>query len=235
MVVTAAFTVRGSAGFGGGALATPLLALVLPVTTVLPVVALLLILASVGQVRQEHRDVEWGEVRRIVPGMLVGVGIGLYLLATLDAKPLAKALGVFVMCYAVYALVFAGRTFAVVPRRAQPLAVVLSLAAGVIGALFGGAAGPLYVVYLNALRLAKDRFRATMTVLMMLQGSTRVIGYIGLGLYTVKVFIVLAAALPMVVLGGFLGTHLARRVDQRRFDRVVACVLFASGAVLVVK
>jgi uncharacterized protein len=235
MVVTVAFAVRGGAGFGGGAVATPLLALVLPVRVVLPVVAAMLVIASFQHVHRERRNVQWREVRRIAPWMILGVCGGLYLLVVLDPKPLGKALGVFVTCYAIYALTATGRGVAVAPRWVNALAAVLSLAAGFAGALFGGAAGPLYVVYLRALHMERDRFRATMTMLMMAQGLTRIVGYIGLGLYNSAVFVVLATALPLMWFGNWLGDRVVRRFDQRRFERGVAWVMLSSGVVLILK
>lgn len=235
VVITAGFTVRGGAGFGGGALATPLLALVLPLKTVLPVVVTMLMLASIGQIARERRRVDWREVLRVLPFMLVGVLGGLYLLATVDSKPLSRALGVFVVCYSIYALVFAGRMVAVGQRWVGPLAAVLGLCAGFAGALFGGAAGPLYVMYLNALRMEKDRFRASLTFLMAFQGVMRITGYATLGFYNAAVFVLIVLALPMLWLGNLLGDRLVRRFDQRRFDFAVSGVLLLSGAVLILR
>jgi len=234
-VVTVAFAVRGGAGFGGGAVAVPLLALLFPVQVTVPVVTILNMLSSVGQGVAGWRDIVWREIWRILPGSLLGVFLGLYLLSVIDTQPLARALGVFVVLYALYVMVFASRMPAIPPRWMLPVAWVSSVAAGIVGSLFGGAAGPLYVVYLNAARLAKDAFRVTITMVMLFQGLTRVAGYATLGLYDRNVLLLLAAALPMMILGSWLGARLVRRFDPQLFHRAVGVVLLVSGTALALK
>lgn len=235
MVVTVAFAVRGGAGFGGGVIAVPLLALVFPLQVTVPVVTVLNMLSSIGHGVTDWRHIVWREIGRIVPGSLVGVFLGLYLLTLFDPQPLARALGVFVVLYALYVMLFAGRTPEIPPRWMLPVAAVTSFFAGIVGSLFGGAAGPLYVIYLNAARLGKDAFRVTITTVMLFQGLTRVAGYAALGLYDRHALLLLAAALPMVVIGSWLGARVVRRFDPVLFNRVVGAVLLVSGTVLVFK
>ncbi len=235
LVVTLAFAVRGGAGFGGGAIAVPMLALVFPVQVTVPVVTVLNMLSSVGHGVVDWRSIAWREIRRIVPGSLVGVFLGLWLLTLFDPKPLAKALGVFVVLYALYMMAFAGRTPEIPQRWMLPVAAATSIAAGVIGSLFGGAAGPLYVIYLNSARLAKDAFRVTITTVMLFQGTTRIAGYAMLGFYDRNTLLLLASALPMVIVGSWLGARVVRRFDPVLFSRAVGAVLLLSGAALIFK
>lgn len=235
VVIIVAFAVRGGAGFGGGAVAVPLLALVFPVQLTVPVVTVLNMLSSIGHGVADWRKIAWKQIIRVVPGSLIGVLLGLYLLSMIDPQPLARALGVFVMLYAVYVLAFADRTPVIPPRWMPATAAITSMAAGIIGSLFGGAAGPLYVSYLNAARLGKDAFRVTITTIMLFQGLTRIAGYAALGLYDAQVLKLLAVALPVMILGSWLGARVVRRLDQALFNRVIAMVLLASGAALLLK
>ena len=235
LVITLAFAVRGGAGFGGGAVAVPLLALVFPVQVTVPVVTVLNMLSSVGHGVASWRHIVWREIWRILPGSLLGVFIGLHLLTLIDPRPLAKALGVFVVLYALYVLVMAGREVKIKPRWMLAVAAVTSTVAGIVGSLFGGAAGPLYVIYLNAAQLSKDAFRVTITTVMLFQGLTRMAGYGALGLYDSNTLTLLLAALPTMVLGSWLGAGVIRRFDAALFNRAVGVVLLASGAALIFK
>ncbi|MBS1219087.1 MAG: hypothetical protein H6R21_2220 [Proteobacteria bacterium] len=234
-VVTVAFAVRGGTGFGGGAIAVPLLALVFPLQVTVPVVTVLNMLSSIGQGVVDWRSIVWREIRRILPGSLLGVFLGVWLLTLFDPQPLGRALGIFVVLYAVYAMVFAGRTPVIPARWMLPVAAVTSLAAGVIGSLFGGAAGPVYVIYLNSVRLGKDAFRVTITTIMLFQGLTRIAGYAMLGLYNEQTLLLLAAALPMVIVGSWLGARVVRQFDPVLFNRAVGAVLLVSGMALIFK
>lgn len=235
LVILLAFAVRGGAGFGGGAIAVPLLALVFPVPITVAVVTILNMLSSIGQGMLDWRKIVWKEVWRILPGSLLGVIIGIYLLTLMDTQPLAQALGVFVVIYAIYVMMFADRMPVIAPRWMLAVAGVTSVAAGIIGAVFGGAAGPVYVIYLNSVKLGKDAFRMTITTIMLFQGLTRIAGYLTLGLYDSGALTLLAAALPMMVVGSVLGVRIVRRFDQAMFSRAVGLVLLASGTALIFK
>lgn len=235
LVVTVAFAVRGGTGFGGGAIAVPLLALVFPVPVTVPVVTVLNMLSSVGHGIADWRHIVWRVIWRVLPGSLLGVFAGIYLLTLFDPQPLARALGVFVVVYAVYVMVFAARPVHVPARWLPAVAVLTSTSAGIIGSLFGGAAGPVYVIYLNALHLARDAFRVTITTIMLFQGLTRMAGYAALGLYDRHTLLLLAAALPMMLVGSLLGARVVRRFDPLWFNRAVGAVLLASGTALIFK
>lgn len=234
-VVTVAFAVRGGTGFGGGAIAVPMLALVFPLQVTVPVVTVLNMLSSIGHGIADWRHIVWRAIWQVMPGSLIGIGIGLYMLGLFDPKPLGRALGVFVMFYALYVLMFAGREVHVPKRWLPVVAVLTSTTAGFVGALFGGAAGPIYVIYLNTLRMGRDAFRVTITSIMLFQGLTRLAGYAVLGLYDRHVLLLLAAALPMMLVGSWLGARLIRRVDPVWFNRSVGAVLLASGGALLIK
>lgn len=234
-VVMVAFAVRGGTGFGGGAIAVPMLALVFPLPVTVPVVTVLNMFSSIGHGIADWRHIVWRAIWRVVPGSLIGVGIGLYMLGVFDPKPLGHALGVFVILYALYVLLLAGREVKVSPRWLPLVTVLTSTSAGFIGALFGGAAGPMYVIYLNALQLGRDAFRVTITSIMLFQGVTRLIGYAVMGLYDRHVLLLLAAALPVMMAGSWFGTRLIRRFDPAWFSRAVGVVLLASGGALLIK
>lgn len=233
--VTLGFAVRGGAGFGGGIVAVPLLALIAPLSTVVPFTSALNTIASVLYGGTHWRKVEWRELARIAPFAVLGAAIGVALLAHIDSRPLSRAFGVFVMAYAAYMLYSSGEMPAIPRRWLTPIAAVLSIIGGAIGSLFGGAAGPVFVMYLNALKIEKDRFRATLTMLMVALGITRITGYAIVGMYNTSVLMLLAIGFPLMLLGGYLGNRVVQRFDQRRFNLAVGGVIFVSGVLLVLK
>ena len=235
LVVVAGFAVRGGAGFGGGVIAVPLLALVLPIQLIVPVMTTLNFLASARHGTRDRHMIQWRDVKRLMPAALVGVAVGLYLFTAIDARPLSRALGVFVILYALYVFATAGRLPMVAERWSKPLAATMGASAGVVGTLFGGAAGPLFVIYLNTQRLSKDEFRATMTAIMMGMSVARIAGYAGLGFLDLSGLKYLATAIPLMLIGGYLGDILARHIDQRRFERALGALLIVSGSALLIR
>ncbi len=233
--VMLAYCVRGGAGFGGGVVAAPLLALLMPLQMVVPLLSGMNTVTSIAQGIHDWRKVAWREIARIVPFAVAGVIAGIFFLANLDAKPLTRAFGLFITTYAIYMLVFKGKTPEIPRRWLTPVAAVISLFAGVIGSVFGGGVGPVFVMYLNSLKVEKDCFRATMNMLMLILGVSRLIGLLIAGLITQKVLLLLAVALPLSYVAGRLGNRMAQRFDQQMFNRLVGCVILASGILLMLK
>lgn len=235
LVVTVAYAVRGTTGFGGQAIAVPLLVLVLPLQTVLGSIVVLTSLASVGPWLRDWSRIDWREIRRLLPFSVSGILIGLYLLERLDFQVLVKAFGVFVILYGCFALSTASRPVRLPERILTPAGAILSTLAGVLGATFGAAAGPLYVIYLNSRRLERDAFRVTITTILTVQALLRVMGYARLEFYDRTSLILIVAGLPLMFLGSAIGNWLAGRLDQRWFNLGVGLLLLVSGTALLFK
>jgi uncharacterized membrane protein YfcA len=235
LVVTGAFAVRSATGFGSSMVVLPLAALAFPVQAVIPVVSGLQVFSNVTFSVRHWRDVIWEHPLRVMPAALLGIGAGLYLFYLLDTRLIAKGVGAFVIGYALHAMATAGRTEA--GARSPPWLVSASLNAsgGLVGALFGGASSPFYVMYLRALNLSRDAFRATMTMIILIQAVLRLGGYAGLGFVTADILLIVVLAVPFVMLGGKLGDVLAQRVSPLTFNRMVGVLLLASGVALLVK
>lgn len=235
VAVMAAYAVRGTAGFGGQTVAVPLLTLMLPITAVVPAVTVLTVVSSVVHWLRDWNKIAWREIARLMPFTLFGVLAGLYLFGRFEPRTLTRALGIFVMLYACFALLTASRPMAAPSRMLRPLGPVLSAVGGAVGAVFGAGAGPLYVIYLNALRLEKDCFRVTITTILTFQAVVRVAGYWQLGFYDGSALWVIAAGFPMMLIGTRLGHYLGARIDQRRFNLGVGALLMVIGAGLFLK
>jgi uncharacterized membrane protein YfcA len=235
LVVFLGVSVRGTAGFGGQAVAVPLLALVLPLTTALATMVALMVLSAVGHLRRDWRKIAWGEMWRLLPYSVVGVAAGLWVLELIDIRLLTRAFGVVVLLYAFFALATATRPLRIPPRLLYPAGAVLSVLAGAMGATFGAAAGPLYVIYLSARGLERDAFRVTMSTILMVQGGLRIAGYSRLGFYDQTTLALIAAGLPLMLVGAVFGHWLAGRLPQRAFNVAIGALLVVSGSALMFK
>jgi len=234
LVLVVAYAVRGTAGFGGQAVAVPLLALVLPLPVMVSAVVVLTVLASFGNWR-DRASIDWREIGRLLPYTLLGVLAGLILLDRVDVRILTRSFGVFVLLYGCFALATVSRPVEISPRYLGVARAVLSLLAGAAGAAFGAAAGPLYAMHFTARRLEKDAFRVTITTILGIQAVMRIAGYARLGFYDQTVFILIIAGLPLMFIGTRIGHRLAGRLDQRRFNTGIGVLLLVSGIALLFK
>ena len=235
LVLVVAYAVRGTAGFGGQAVAVPLLALVLPLPVMVSAVVVLTALASLGHWLRDWGRIDWREIARLLPYTVLGILAGLYLLEQVDVRVLTRAFGGFVILYACFALATATRPVRVPARYRAPARAILAALAGTAGAAFGAAAGPLYAMHFNSMRMEKDAFRVTITTILGIQALLRIAGYARLGFYDGTVALLIVAGLPLMVVGTRLGHWLAGRLDQHRFSVGISVLLLVSGTALLFK
>ena len=229
------FALRGSLGFGG-AVGLPLLALVLPVKILAPAWSLVGIVSSAAIIGHERQHVDRRAFVRLLPGCALGIAAGLFFFATLDAVLLARALGAFVILYAIYSLWMTTRppgSAPPVPRALlRPLASFFS---GAVGTMFGAMASIFFAMYLDASGANKQTFRATLSAMLMTLSVARTIGYAAVNELTLDSFILCAAAIPAMGLGLLVGDKIHSGLSQAAFQRVVCAALFLCGVPLLLK
>ena len=232
LVVFAAYALRGATGFGAGVVAIPLLALALPLNVVIPVVTTLGIVASLGQSIQEARYVDWRALRGLALPSAIGLGVGLWLFASLDQALLLRVFAAFIIAYGLWSFLPRAPAAAPPPRA---LAAAVGSVGGLVATLFGGMAGPFYAIYLRALDLDKRRFRASISSVLLCLGLVRAAGYGGLGFYDRRAVAALLLFAPVMVLAMVAGDRWHARLEQAKFERMVAALLVASGIALLLK
>lgn len=226
-IIFIAFLVRGIAGFGSGLIAIPLLALMLPLTIVVPMIGLLDYLASTSHGMKHRQSIQWREIVPLLPFTLTGVLTALYLFQTVDGELLRTALGGFIVLYAFYSLLSSGPGF----QGSRLWAAPAGAFGGLIGTLFG-TGGPFYVIYLRLRHLDKTAFRATAATIFLIDGSSRIVGYFFSGFYQLDTMILVAAALPVMVIGMYVGGHIHTNISQRTFQQAIGFLLIGSGMAL---
>jgi len=229
VIIFIAYVIKGLSGFGSGLVAIPLLAFFLPLPFIVPVLALVSYTGTVYQSFTYRRDVVWRDLWPLLPFSLAGITIALWLLVNADVTVLTLTLGIFIFCYAVYSLL---------PHEIKSgsrwWAVAAGSSAGLIGALFG-TGGPFYVLYLKMRTVTKQQFRATITMIFLVDGGARMFGYFYSDLFTVKTVTLSLVLLPVLFVAMYVGQHLHIKINDHRFNQVVNILLLLSGLSLVIK
>lgn len=230
VILAVAFLVRGIAGFGAGLIAVPTLALMLPLSLVVPLMALLDYIASLSHGLVNRDEIRWKELLPLIPFSLAGVVIALYFLTQSDALLLTKALGVFVILFALYTL----SGFTPKAGAARGWGALAGLSGGMIGTMFG-TGGPFYVTYFKARGLEKAAFRTTLAVTFLLEGAGRLVGFATSGFFDYEFLKLVAMALPFMAVFMYIGGHIHTRLTHTQFQRAISVLLIASGVVLLLK
>ena len=229
LVLLVAYWVRGMAGFGSGLIAVPLLTLAWPVTIVVPLVVALDYLGSASQGVKNVTEVAWREQLVLIPFMVVGVAVGLWVLCATSTARLAQVLGAFVILYAIYQML---------PLRDLRGSRLASTYCGFLGGLVGtlfGTGGPFYVIYMNLRGLERTPFRATFAMNFLIDGGVRLAAFAAAGLFGRQVLGYLLAAVPIAGAGLYVGGRIQTGLSQRAFVIVIRVLLLVSGVALLLK
>ena len=229
-----AYSARGASGFGAAA-ALPLLGLVLPLKLLVPAWTLIGVAAGSALIGSDRKKIAWAEVAKLVPGCLIGIGIGLYLFTLLTSEALARWLGVAVLGYGLFSL---WNTFRPAPKSVLPpwlVALAGGIGGGITGTMVGTLGSVFFAMYFDAIRLGKDQYRATMTAILLTLGLVRGIGYWSVGEFSREVVILAAVLFAPMLVGIVVGNRFHHGMSELAFRRTVACALIASGLALLVK
>jgi len=229
-----AFMCRGLSGFGAGLIATPLLALVLPMHVIVPLNSLLVSVLFVFLSIRDRREVVWSELKLLIVPTVAGVVAGLLLFKSLNNHVLLMLLGSFLIVYAAYTL--AVHVFGLPKLTCSRLwSFPAAMTGSFVDTLFGGGGGTLVVIYLHARGLDKLRFRATVATLWLMEMVARLGGYSAAGFYRRDVLLLAAAMLPIIVAGSWFGERLGNRIRQETFSKVLAVMLLLAGVNLLAR
>ncbi len=191
--------------------------------------------AGITLLGRDRKNIAWRDTAALLPGCLIGMLLGLYIFKTLDSRTLARGLGVLVLIYGAHALwgTFRGPTkWNVPPRVAAPVAGLLG---GAVGTTFGTMASLFFAIYFDVIRMSKDHFRATLSAILVALGVARGIGYFAIDEFNRDVLLTFAFAVPLMLVGIFIGDRFHTGLSELGFRRVVSVALIVSGLALLAK
>jgi len=221
-------------GLGGmpGALATPLMALVMPADQAIGLLLPILMLADVFAVALHWRRWNGRLVWLLIPGAVVGVTIGTYFITNAPTRTLQIALGVIVLMFAIYKI-FEKRIlglFHYQPRDWHGL--VAGTITGFSSAL-AHTGGPPVSVYLLMQDIPPGVFNATAAIFFLILNWIKVPYYWYAGLFNFQLLWQVVWILPLVPVGVWLGKQFSNKVNKETFDRVMVALLVIASILLI--
>src|SRR5690606_34911839 len=120
------------------------------------------------------------------------------------------------------------------PEPSHRVAAVTYGGLGGFTTMVANAAGPVMSMYFLAMRLPVHAFLGTPAWFFAIVNIAKLPFSIGLGLITVDGVMIALVLVPVVVGAAFAGRAIARRIDQRLFERVVIVLTVVGSAYLLV-
>ena len=214
---------------GFGSLATPLMALALPVPQAAAIMLPMLLVMDFTGVRQLWHERDGDLLRLLLPAGLLGTLVGTLLFGVFSAQAVAGVVGAMTLLFLGQRLVFPPRKDAPPPPRA--LGFVLGIAGG-FTSFVAHAGSPPLAAYVLPLKLAPIRLAGTMAVLFTAINLSKWIPYTWLGLFDLRNLATSLLLVPLAPIGVWLGVWLTRRIDASWFYRVAYTGMAFTGAKL---
>ncbi len=221
-----AYTIFNLVGFGSALIAGAPLAMLMPVNRVIPLLALLDFSSAAGRAWQQRKDISRIDLYRLLPGMLGGQLLGVFLLARLPTHWMASLLGGFILVQGLRGLSQASR-----PRNMVLRAWPSALTGGILGGLFGSG-GFMYASYLERSLPDRDAFRATQAVLIGLSTAWRLVLCLFSGLLDFPMLLTVLLLFPALPAGQWLARRIDLRLSRRQLGIVLNLLLLCAGGLL---
>ncbi|ONI38819.1 hypothetical protein AN639_06970 [Candidatus Epulonipiscium fishelsonii] len=227
IVVIVSNVIQVLTGFAGTMLAMPASMQLIGINearAVLNAVALVLfIIVAV----QNYKYVNKKEVVKITALMLLGMGVGIYLLQIMPTGILLDIYAILIICIALKKMFI---------QKEMPLPnfimILVIFLAGIIHGIFNSG-GSLLVIYAVTVLKDKNDFRATLAVIWVILNSSLLITHAQQGLFTSQVCILTVISILTAILSIKIGNKLHNKINQQVFLKITYVLLLISGLMLI--
>jgi uncharacterized protein len=236
VVAIVAVTLLGlsKGGFAGmGALAVPLMALVLSPVRAAAILLPVLIVQDVVGVWAFRRSWSGYVVGWMLPGAIAGILLGYWYAAQVPASAVLALVGGISALFGIYRLWAERHGNLAAPARSP----------GWVGSLFGLASGftsqvahagqPPFQIWVLPRKLPRDELVGTTAIFFAAVNWIKVPAYWALGQFSRENLIVSAALIPVAIATTFAGVWLVRRVSPTRFYTAIYVLMVLLGGELV--
>jgi uncharacterized membrane protein YfcA len=222
--------VNGLTGFGTGLTALPFWLQAIEPVVAAQLVSAASVIGHAATLPVISHAIDWRRLAPMLIAGLIGVPIGTWLLPWISLAAFKLAVGLVLIAYCTFMLLAAGRLRMVGGERKAEAAI--GFAGGILGGM-AGLSGPVPTVWGALKGWPKEQRRVFLQVFNTTILSAMLAASLVQGLIGPPFLVALVVAVPGTLIGSYAGSLLYRRMDDRRFDRIVLVLLLVSGLGLV--
>lgn len=234
LVLVIAHSVETLLGFGASIIALALGIYIFPLSTILPVLAILFLLQNIWMVSRWFKHIQWRVLLVwILPASIIGMALGIYYRTLVgNYSQLLIILGLFIMAVSVMEIVLIYKT-----RSAGGiLPWYLSWPILFVGGIFHGlyAQGqPMAIYYLSREFREPADFKGTVSMLYLILNIVLIVNLYTIHQIDLDTLATTGIVLPGLILGIVLGSRMKFRTLP--FKVLVYALLFISGLILFIQ
>ena len=214
---------------GFGALATPLMALTIPVPQAAAIMLPLLLVMDAAGLQRLWRERDRALIHLLLPAGLLGTVVGTLLFGVLSTHTVSAVVGGLTLLFLAQRLLFPPRADS--PQPPRSLGFVLGIASG-FTSFVAHAGSPPINAYVLPLRLPPITYAATMAVFFAAVNLSKWIPYAWLGLIDAANMSTSLVLVPLAPLGVWLGIRLTHLIRPTWFYRLADAGKLLTGVKL---
>lgn len=217
---------RGYSGFGSSAIVVAAMTLILPPHEVVPIAVMLEVVAGILQAPSVRKHIDWRLLGLILAGAAIATPIGTKALLLMDPAPLR--IGILSFILLISAILMTGKTLS--NGRWSPIVLL----AGAVSGFANGAAalaGLPIALFLAAGAARAEAMRATLIVYISAIGIFTSYLLVQDGLYDQVTLWRIAAAIPLLIAGLWLGGRKFGNATPQSFKQFTLAMLIAIAGV----
>lgn len=226
VIIFASALVQGALSFGFSLIALPLLGMIMPYKTIVPVLTILSCVLNIIILVRLKRIPRLKQIALILGLSLAFTPLGVYLLKWLDDDIMKKAVGAMIIVIAL-----------LMRFHKKPLNVNMrfqTILAGILSGILNGSvslSGPPIVILLSLNATDKQTFRSTLTTMFLMLNVVTIYLYYRNGLFQSIDPSAVVYFIPLVIFGSLVGIFLGNYLNEAHFKRYVLNLLIFMGLI----
>lgn len=229
-IFLAAGFIQGLTGFGSALVAIPLLSLIMDIKIAVPLCILNGLVITVYLVARLRLHLDYHRILPLFIGSVPGAIAGATLLKELDAEIIRVGIGVLLITYASYNLLFH-------PRPLNPARIwgyIAGFLSGAIGAAFS-AGGPPTIVYVTLTDWKKEEIKAVLSGFFALNGLVIAVVHAITGATTSSTMFYFVVTALFVLVGTWAGAAVSGRIRRKTYLRLTNGLLLIMGTMMIMQ
>lgn len=225
IIILVASILQTSTGFGFSIMATPFLLLLFDAREAIQINLILSLVISCALILKIKKDIDWGIVKRYMIGSLVGLPAGIITFRLINMSHLKIVIGLLIIVLTILLMV----NFRITQTVRRDF-----LVGGLSGMLTTsiGMPGPPLLLYFSGTHTSKETLRSTTLAFYLFIYFVSLVLQIIFAGSSKDIWVTSVQALPIVVIGLFIGQMIFKWISQRMFRYVTYILLFISGSYL---
>jgi len=228
IIILVASVLQTSTGFGFSILATPFLLMIFEAREAIQINLILSLVISCALIYKIFKDIDYGALKRLIIGSVAGLPIGIIIFLLLDMNKLKLSISIIILILTLL-LIFNVRI-----RQTKGRDITVGGLSGLLTTSIG-MPGPPLLLYFSGIGSEKEKLRATTLAFYLFIYFFSLLIQVAFAGTNKTIWISSGYAVPIVVIGLFVGQLLFSKINQRLFRIFTYIILLFTGFYLLVE